>query len=638
VSRDPEHDWFPWDETGSLPAVDPEQTMMLPRIIGESSPAAEVERAAEPTLRIGRPPSRPAPPGQPQRPEDEPTAVVRRPAEPESTVHTESTRAPEAAAGDGAGAPGEPTMTGTAAGNSAVMAIGSLVSRGTGFLRTVMISAALGGAALGLGDAYTTAQFFPGMIYELLIGGVLASVVVPVLVRARDRDTDGGEAYAQRLLTLAMVVLGAAAVIATLAAPLLTLIYTKPETGDAYRDLVTALSYFTLPAIFFFGVSAILAAYLNTRGVFGPPMWTPILNNVVVITTCVLFLLFFGAVARQPDEVSPSMVLLLGGGTLLGIVLQTAGLLPALRRAGFQWRLRFDFRRLGLRRLAHLGGWMFCYVAVSQLGVLVMLRLLSGDSLLIFNNVFLLMMMAHGIVAVSIITALLPRMSAAAAGGRLSEVIEDLAKGVRTTAAMLAPIVVVFVFLAGPTMVALFTRGAFSEADAAKGAPVLVMAGLALIPFSLSQLFTFAFYALPDTKTPAILNIPVVVVRVIAQIVLVAAGLGGAGVMLGNGISYVLATALSMWFLRAKIGELGLGRTAATLLRVLAAMLIAGVLGWLCTQGLRAAGLDNAWIQVIIGGALILGSYLGAAKLLRIQEIDDVFGLLTRVRRKLLRH
>jgi putative peptidoglycan lipid II flippase len=638
VSRDPEQDWFPWDETGSLPVVDPDQTMILPRILGESAPGSHVDgahldSAADRTMRLQRPS---APAGRQWRDGEEPAVVAQESTLAEGTVHLPSARVQEGAPLEPLAEPGQAAVVGSAAGNSAVMAIGSLVSRGTGFLRTVMISAALGGAALGLGDAYTTAQFFPGMVYELLIGGVLASVVVPVLVRARDRDADGGEAYAQRLLTLAMVALGGAAVIATLAAPLLTLIYTKTSTGQAYRNLVTALSFFTLPAIFFFGVSAILAAYLNTSGVFGPPMWTPIFNNVVVITTCALFLAFFGAVARQPDEVSPAMVILLGGGTLLGIILQTAGLLPALHRAGFRWKLRFDFRSLGLRHLAHLGGWMFCYVAVSQLGVLVMLRLLSGNSLLIYNNVFLLMMMAHGIVAVSIITALMPRMSAAAATGRLPEVIEDLAKGVRTTSAMLAPIVVVFVFLAGPTIVALFTRGAFSDADAAKGAPVLLTAGLALIPFSLSQLFTFAFYALPDTKTPAVLNIPVVILRVIAQIILVAMGLGGAGVMLGNGISYVLATGLSIWFLRTKIGELGLERTVGTLMRVLAAMLIAGVLGWLCTQGLRAVGVESAWVQLIFGGVLILGAYLGAAKLLKIQEIDEVLGLLVRVRRKLV--
>lgn len=582
-----------------MPRIDPDQTVLLPRIAGEQRPGpARVDRAIDPEPTI------------------EPTVVL-------------STGPPSAPEGGGS----------TAAGNSALMAAGSLVSRGTGFLRTAMIAAALGGMALGLGDAYTTAQFFPGMVYEFLIGGVLSSVVVPVLVRARDRDADGGEAYAQRLLTLAAVVLGGAAAIATVAAPLLSMIYTKPSTGQSYRDLVTALSYFTLPAIFFFGVSAILAAYLNTRGIFGAPMWTPILNNVVVIITCALFIAFYGAVARQAGDVSPGMVVLLGAGTLLGIMIQTAGLLPALRRAGFRWRARFDFRALGLRHLAHLGGWMFCYVAVSQVGVLVMLRLLSGQSLLIYNNVFLLLMMAHGIVAVSIVTALMPRMSAASAAGRLGEVIEDLAKGVRTTSAMLAPIVVVFVFLAGPTLIALFTRGAFTIGDARNGAPVLIMAGLSLIPFSLSQLFTFAFYALPDTKTPAILNIPVVLVRIAVQIALVAA-LGGAleaaGVMLGNGISYILATVLSAWQLHKRIGPLGLGRTLGTLARITVAMIAAGLVAAACILGLVALGVDSAWVQLILAGTLILITYLSAAKLLRVREIDEVFTLIARVRRKLL--
>lgn len=603
MSRDPEHDWFPWDETGSFPRIDPDSTVLLPRI-SDPSPAGETEAAAERTMIV---------------PQIRPTRNQPPPAAP-----TRTAEAPKPPEGN------------TAAGNSALMAIGSLVSRGTGFLRTAMIAAALGGAALGLGDAYTAAQFFPGMVYEFLIGGVLSSVVVPVLVRARDRDPDGGEAYAQRLLTLASLVLGGAAVIATLCAPILTIIFTTADTGQDYRELVTALSYFTLPAIFFFGISAILAAYLNTRGSFGPPMWTPILNNVVVITTCALFIAFFGAVARQAGDVSPGMVVLLGGGTLLGIILQTAGLLPALRRAGFRWRARFDFRALGLRHLGHLGGWMFCYVAVSQVGVLVLLRLLSGNSLLIYNNVFLLMMMAHGIVAVSIVTALMPRMSAASAAGRLGDVVEDLAKGVRTTSAVLAPIAVVFVFLAGPTMTALFVRGAFTAENANDGAAVLVMAGISLIPFSLSQLFTFAFYALPDTKTPAVLNIPVVLLRIIVQVVLFGS-LAAGGVMLGNGISYLLAIGLSAWQLRNRIGPLGLGGTAMVLARVAAAMIAAGLVGWGSTLGLRAVGVDSAWVQLILGGGLIVVAYLAAAKALRIREIDEVFDLLQRVRRKLIR-
>ncbi|WP_281395256.1 murein biosynthesis integral membrane protein MurJ [Allocatelliglobosispora scoriae] len=525
----------------------------------------------------------------------------------------------------------------TAASSSALMAAGSLVSRATGFLRTAMIAAALGGALLGVGDAYTTSQFLPGMVYELLIGGILASVVVPVLVQARKRDADGGEAYAQRLITLVMVVLGVASLLATLCAPLLTLLYTKPSTGDAYRALVTDLSYLMLPAIFFFGVAAILSAYLNTRNSFAPPMWTPILNNVIVIATAAAFMIVSGSTPVTPANITPGLILLLGGGTLLGIVVQTVALLPALHKAGFRWRLRFDFRELGLRRLGHLGGWVFCYVAVSQVGLLVLLRLLSGDGLLIYNNVFLLMMMAHGIVAVSIVTALMPRMSAAATAGRFADVVDDLAKGVRTTVAMLAPIAVVFIFLAGPTLVALFVRGEFTVGDADKGAPVLIMAGLSLIPFSLSQLFTFAFYALPDTKTPALLNIPVVVVRVAVQLVLFGVtAMGAAGVMLGNGISYLVCLVLSAWLLRNKIGSLGLAQTAGTLAKVAAAMVGSGLVGFGAVAGIEAIGIDSAWVQLIIGGGLILASYLGLAKLLRVGEIDDVFALLGRIRRKVV--
>ncbi|HEX6967206.1 MAG TPA: lipid II flippase MurJ, partial [Micromonosporaceae bacterium] len=209
--------------------------------------------------------------------------------------------------------------TGSAARNSAVMAIGSLVSRGTGFLRTVAVTAALG---VAVGDAYTTAQIFPGLVYEFLLGGVLTSVVVPVLVRRRKADPDRGEAYAQRLITLAVLALAATTVLALLAAPLLTWVYAGDTSGD-YRRLVTTLSYLMLPMIFFMGLSALLAALLNTRGHFAAPMWTPILNNLVVIGTGGLYLLMFGAKPIRPEEVSAAQLAVIGGGTLLGIVVQS---------------------------------------------------------------------------------------------------------------------------------------------------------------------------------------------------------------------------------------------------------------------------------------------------------------------------
>ncbi|MET8090079.1 murein biosynthesis integral membrane protein MurJ [Micromonospora sp. NPDC005220] len=536
--------------------------------------------------------------------------------------------------------PQEQVGEASAAANSAVMAIGSLVSRGTGFLRTLALTAALGGALVG--DAYTTAQILPGMVYEFLLGGILTSVLIPVLVRRRRVDTDGGQAYAQRLLTLAVLTLAGAALLAVLSAGLLTKLYAGDNTGESFRDLVKALSYLMLPMIFFTGLSALISAVLNTRGHFAAPMWAPILNNLVVIATAGLYIAIFGAEIVKPDEMTPGRILLIGGGTLLGVAIQAAGLLPALRKVGFRWKFRFDFRTLGLRELGRLGGWMFCYVAVSQVGLIVLFNLLNragkenAAGPLIYNNVFLLLMMAHGIIAVSIITALMPRMSAAAADGRYSDVAADLSRGTRTVSAVLAPIAVCYAVLATPLAVTLFRYGAFTDENAADTSLVLLLAALALVPFAISQLFTFAFYALPDTRTPALINIAVVALRIGVQVVLYvafAAHFAAAGMMIGNTVSYLAAAFASAWLLRPRVGRIGMGAILRTLGRVAIAALGAALVGLLVVN-LLPGGDRPSWmqavVQLVIGGVVIGGTYLGLAMLLRIGEITEVVGMVRR--------
>ncbi|WBB65791.1 murein biosynthesis integral membrane protein MurJ [Micromonospora sp. WMMD812] len=540
---------------------------------------------------------------------------------------------------ESAAPPQEQVGEASAATNSAVMAIGSLVSRGTGFLRTLALTAALGGALVG--DAYTTAQILPGMVYEFLLGGILTSVLIPVLVRRRKADADGGQAYAQRLLTLAVVTLAAAALVAVVAASLLTQLYTSDNRGTDYQDLVTNLSYLMLPMIFFAGLSALISAVLNTRGHFAAPMWAPILNNIVVIATAGLYIAIFGAEIVRPDEMTAGRILLIGGGTLVGVAVQAAGLLPALRKVGFRWRFRFDFRALGLRELGRLGAWMFCYVAVSQVGLIVLFNLLNragdGDAgALIYNNVFLLLMMAHGIIAVSIITALMPRMSAAAADGRYADLAADLSRGTRTVSAVLAPIAVCYAVLATPLAVVLFRYGAFSDDNAADTSLVLLLAALALVPFAISQLFTFAFYALPDTRTPALINIPVVALRIGVQIVLFAAfaaHFAAAGMMVGNAISYLAAAIGSAWLLRPRIGRIGLGAITRTLGRVLVAALGAALVGLVVVAllpGDDTPSWGQALVQLVIGGGVIGATYLGLAMALRIGEITEVVGMVRR--------
>lgn len=528
--------------------------------------------------------------------------------------------------------------------NSAVMAVGSLVSRLTGFVRTVAIGAAIGAKAFS--DDYTLANTLPNMVYELLLGGVLASVVVPLLVRARTRDTDRGEAYAQRLLSAAAVFLAVSTVFAVLLAPVFTELVAHSASA-ANKHLITVFGYLLLPEIFFYGIAALLAAILNTRGHFAAPMWTPILNNVVVIATAGTFIaLWTGSTGLGPDEVTMGQILVLGVGTTLGIVIQAAGLFPALRKVGFQWRWRGDWRALHLRELGRVGGWMLGYVVVSQIALLVVLALAeaagkhAGPGPMIFNNAYLIFMMAHGIVAVSIITALLPRMSAAAAEHRYADVAAQLSIGTRLSAVILIPATALYVIMGRQLGVALFEFGSYGHADSVATGWVIAAAGLGLVPFAISQLQIFAFYALTDTKTPAILNVPVAALRILIDVALyvaLAASAVAAGLMIGNAVSFVAATAIGYWLLRRRLGRLGLTEVGRTLVKLTIAALVAAVptvLVALILEHALGLGKWGSVIELVVGSLVLVAVYLATAVGLRVREVSDVWGM---VRSRLVR-
>src|SRR3712207_5134 len=243
------------------------------------------------------------------------------------------------------------------------MAVAALVSRITGLLRTMVLAAALG---VGLvNDAYNTANTLPNIVYELLLGGVLTSVVVPLLVHAQERDRDGGTAYAQRLATLATAGLVVVTAVAVLAAPLLTSLYGIPGDPEQVR-LANWLARILLIEIVFYGLGALAQAILNSRGVFGPPAWAPVLNNVVVIVTGGLFIAASAPGDLTPATITPGQVWLLGVGTTLGIAVQALVLLPLLRRAGVPLRPRWGLKDTGLREAGTLSLWVVGYVAVRS--------------------------------------------------------------------------------------------------------------------------------------------------------------------------------------------------------------------------------------------------------------------------------
>jgi putative peptidoglycan lipid II flippase len=519
--------------------------------------------------------------------------------------------------------------------NSAVMALGSLASRASGFLRTAAIAAAIGGAAVA--DSYALAVALPNMVFELLVGGVLSSVIVPVLVRTRKQDADRGQAYAQRLLTLAVIALGIATALAVASARVFTWILTDSKTPAAEKELVTHLAYLILPAIFFYGMAALFAAILNTRGSFAAPMWTPILNNIVVILTAVTFIVV-DSTEPTPEGISTTQLMILGLGTMLGILVQAAGLWPALRRVGFRWKWRFDFRKLGLGELGRLGAWMLLFVVVNQAGLFVVLKIAgkAGDddptaaSVAIFQNAFLIFMMAHGIVAVSVLTALLPRLSAAAADGRHDDLITQMAGGIRLVAVVLVPITAAYLVLGRPLAVTLFDWGNYDNSEALATGGVIAVAGFSLIPYAVMQMQQFAFYALRDTRSPSLINIPVVALRIgvdVAIYLALPATAVAAGLMGGSAISFVAGALLSFLLLRRRFGRLGMGRVVRTLFTLALAAAIAAVPTWLLQVWLEREfgyGKVASATQLVVCGVVLIGGYVGATFVLRVPEVRDL--------------
>ncbi len=538
--------------------------------------------------------------------------------------------------------------------SSAVMAAGSLVSRITGLMRTIAISAAIG--AVGIGNAYGLANNLPNMVYELLLGGVLGSVLVPYLTRARLNDPDKGEAYAQRLMTLTLSFLAVATVVAVAAAPLLTQLFaiTSHHTATAtvggpaaqahaaaeaaaQLHLTTMLGYLILPEIIFYGFAALAAAILNTRGHFAAPTWTPILNNVVVIATAGVFIALVAG-GPKPDQISitTAEILVLGVGTTLGIVVQALGLLPAMRKVGFRFKARWDFRKLQLRELGRASGWMLVYVVVTEIALVVGLIIMysAGDrhapGVAIYNNAYLIFMMAHGICAVSIMVALMPRLSAAAAEGRLPDLARLMASGTRLSAVILIPITAAYLTLGQPLGVTLFNWHSYTLHDAQQTGTVIALAGIGLVPYAISQMQLFAFYAMREQKTAALVSLPMAGVRIALNVlfyVVLPLSVVTASLMVANTVSYVVAAVIGYVILRRKVGLLGLTEMFRALGRLALAALIAAVPTYLVVlmfEHVMGRGHLASTLTLVVGGLVLIAVYVGTAIALKAKDVTDV--------------
>nr|WSX78141.1 murein biosynthesis integral membrane protein MurJ [Streptomyces sp. NBC_00899] len=580
-------------------------------------------------------------PGQPPQGAQRPGTPATGPAG-QSAAATGTTAAVPAAAGAATAA-----KSGGILKSSALMAAGTLVSRVTGFVRTLVIAAAIGVATLG--DSYQVANVLPTMIYILTIGGGLNSVFVPQLVRAMKDDDDGGSAYANRLLTVVMVALGGIVTVTVLAAPLLVKLMSAKiaDNPDTY-NVAIAFARYCMPTIFFMGVHVVMGQVLNARGRFGAMMWTPVLNNIVVIFTFGMFIWVYGSYGStrmDATTITPEGVRLLGIGTLLGLIVQSLAMLPYLRDAGFKFRPRFDWRGHGLGKAAKLAKWTFLFVLANQAGLIVVTQLATwaganadksgyqGTGITGYNYALLLWQMPQAIITVSVMAAVLPRISRSAADGDIAAVRDDISYGLRTSAVAIVP--AAFAFLAlGVPMCGLLYAGT-NEGSARNIGFILMAFGGGLIPYSVQYVVLRGFYAFEDTRTPFYNTVIVATVNAAASalcFVALPARWAVVGMAFSYGLAYAVGVGVAVKRLRARLGgDVDGRRVVRTYARLVGACIPAATVAGLAAyviSGKLGGGVTGSLASLVVGGFLLGGIFLVIAKRMRIQELNGMIGMV----------
>ena len=531
--------------------------------------------------------------------------------------------------------------------SSAVMAGGTVASRLTGILRDMSMTAALGFYITS--DAYSLGNTLPNILAILVAGGALNAVFIPQLVRHIADDVDGGSAYADRLLTVVTLWLVSVTALAMAFAPQLISIYASGDYTPAHAALATAFARWCLPQIVFYGLFTMWSQVLNSRGHFAVPMFAPILNNVVSIGTFIIFMAITSHAAVVDASLTSTQIAVLGAGTTLGIVVQALALVPMLRRVEYRYRPRFDVRGLG--RAGSLALWTLGLVVVNQLGYIVVTRLATSANveavqagataagLTTYQKAYLVFMLPHSVITVSLVTALLPELSKLAHDGDLAGVGRGIARAVRTIGAIIVPVTVMLLVLAPAATRLMFGFGSATTASALETGQVVRMFALGLLPFTLVYLLFRGWYALEDTRAPFWVTILVNVVILAGSILLFAvvpvtekvAALAAA-----YALAYWVALVVAWPRLHRRLADLETFITVRTLVRAVVASLVTGALGMGLT---RLAGpiMDASGRVPLLLGTLVIGGVMGATyvTLAHRMRIDEVRWAVATVRARL---
>jgi putative peptidoglycan lipid II flippase len=537
--------------------------------------------------------------------------------------------------------------------SSLVMAGGTITSRILGFFRTVVLALTIG-VTTDAADAFGVANQLPNNVYAIIAGGVLSAVLVPQIVKARSHKDDG-LGYINHLLTLAIVVFAAVTIVATLAAPFLISIYTS-GWSPAQLALATAFAYWCIPQLFFYGLYSMLGEVLNARSAFGPYMWAPVLNNLVGLIGLVAFLVIFGADptgTRTVESWDQTQIALLGGSATLGVMAQAFILFFSWKKIGVNFSLNFSWRGVGLRPAMKAAAWTLGMVLITQIGGLVQTVVASRAvvdrtegvaiaSIAAMAIAWLIFMLPHSVVTVSVATAYFTKMSEHVQQKRIDLMKVDLRLALRVVVLVNVFSTIALVLLSFP--VARVFVGEYDSTVALGNVLLATMVGL--ISFGMVFMFQRAFYALEDTKTPFVYTTIQIVIHIIGSIVLFfvmdskflvmsLAALTSATISIQALTAYI--------FLRSRIGVIGAPpKGQALTLRVIVAGVITALVGYGMILLLGGTGESSVALGTIAGavaviaaaGFVMLATYLAVLKLLKVPEIDIAFSGIAGILRR----
>ncbi len=517
--------------------------------------------------------------------------------------------------------------------SSAVVATGTLLSRVTGLLRVVVLAAAIGKESLA--DTYNLANITPNIVYELLVGGVLAATLVPVFVDLHERRDDRSTSA---VFTVTMTALTVFTVGTMFLAPLLARLFVLHEHGTdraAQLHVLTVLILCFVPQMIFYGFTTLASALLNARHRFVAAAFAPVLNNVVVIVALLIFVFRTSGRHGSVTDVTRvrgdlGLLLLLGIGTTVGIVVMALVLVPAIMRAGVRLRFVLAWRDPAIKTILRLSGWTAGYVVTNQLAQLFILILANNSSgnVSAYVYAFTFYVVPHGLLAVSIMTTMTPNLARRARAGDQDGLRREFGLGLRYIVVLVLPASVLFTVLAQP-MLAVIVRHQFTAHDAVVTADTLQAFGISLVPFSVYLYVLRAFYALQDTRTPFVLNAFENAVNVAFAIALFS-GFGVQGLALAWSGAYFLAAIVALLVLRRRIGGVPDADAVRSTLRAGAAAVAMAVVAAASAGAIGRSSPATALLATAAAGAAGTAMYFGVLVLLRSTELSSLLLLVRR--------